>query len=118
MIAELIGTLVSDLAPAEVPVYQAWPNRPDVPCLIVVPGQPYIAGGQTFGSYDVRVEVLILVGHADYPIALEDLNSLIETVLANTVDWALINVEQPSLVNVGASSILGAVVSLAKGARL
>lgn len=118
MIRELREQLAADLAVIEVPVYPAWPAAPAIPSLIVTPAPIYVAGGQTFGRYVVTVQVLILASRQRDGASLDQLDQLIEMVLANTVDWALTGVEAPSLVSVGQQSVLGTLVTLAKGAAL
>jgi hypothetical protein len=122
VITTMRQTLAADLAPAGVPVHAAWPERPVIPCLVVVPGvSSYVTAnpGAPFGEYALWVDVLLLV-RRDGPglVALEALDSLLEVVLANTVDWALSAVDAPSLVAVGPQQVLGCLISLSKAFRL
>jgi hypothetical protein len=118
VIADLRHGLAGDLATAGVSVHEAWPDRPVPPALVVVPGGPYVAAGQTFGDYLIRVDVLALVARRAYAQSLTELDVLVEAVLSATTSWGLTGVEQPSVVTVGPAEILGAVISLQKAARL
>lgn len=120
MIPEIRAALIADLKPVKVQVYSGWPDRPVPPCLVVGPAQgaTYVEGGQNFGEYTIRMEVLALVARGKDDEALTKLDQLIEAVLANTVDWGLEGVETPTLVVVGQQPVLGTLISLAKSARL
>ena len=84
---------------------------------MVVPGQPYVSAGQTFGEYLIRLDVLALVARDSYPVALSNLDAAVAAVLEVSEGWGLAGVEQPSLVTVGAAEVLGTVVSLQIAAR-
>jgi len=40
--------------------YDHVPDRPALPCAFVLPGSPYIEGGETFGESYVRFELVVL----------------------------------------------------------
>jgi hypothetical protein len=40
--------------------YDHVPERPSLPCAFVLPGSPYIEGGETFGENYVRFELVVL----------------------------------------------------------
>lgn len=119
MISELRATLENDLRACKVQVHSAWPAAPAAPCLIVVPStrENYVTAGKTFGEYVLNIDVLVLVSR-DRAAGLRSLDSLVEAVLANTVDWAFKGTETPSLVNVGSQNVLGSIVQLGKAFRL
>jgi hypothetical protein len=121
VIAELRAALVSDLdAATTTPVHNAWPDRFTAPCVAVVPpAGSYVRAGQTFGSFEVLADALLLVPRGtDAATALVALDSLIELVLANSADWSLQGVDSPSIVTVGAVEHLGTLIHLAKQSKL
>ena len=118
MLAEIRAALISDLSPLNVPVHIPWPDRVNPPCAIVGLEQgAYVVGGQTFGSFEVRMTVTLLVAKAlaDPVAALE---SLIELTLANTVDWALTGVDAPGTDTISGMELLGTTIQLAKQSKL
>jgi len=120
MIGTLRDTLAADLGALDVPVLAAWPDRVTPPCVIVVPpaSASYVVGGPTFGSFTVALDVVALVPHGSPNVALPALETLIEGVLTNSVDWALNGIESPGVTTIGAAEVLGTVIHLAKTARL
>lgn len=118
-IKDLRDALAVDLAPLSVPVYTQWPIRLDPPCIFLtdpVTG-PYITGGQELGSYVMSIDAVVMV-----PAAIvedrgrEDLETLLEALLRNTVDWAVTGVDPPSSAafESDAHELLGAVAHLGK----
>ena len=113
--------LAADLEPTGLPVFVAWPDRPPIPCLVLVPGGAgYVTAppGNNFGAYTLWIDVLLLVRRDVGPVALAALDEVLEVVLANTVDWGLTRVDAPSLVAVGQQQTLGCLISLSKAFRL
>jgi hypothetical protein len=119
----LRDVLVADLAPLGVPVYSSWPSAVVAPCAFLTPplSGPYVTGGREFGgSYVMAVDVILLVGHSPAAAGYEVLESLVELLLANTVDWTLISVDAPSAmtVTVSGAEYLGTIAHLSKPTRL
>lgn len=116
MIRELREQLVADLAAVGVSIHDEWPDRVTPPVMFVAPalGGSYVTSGDSFGGYVVSVDVTILIRDVD----LDALEFLIEGVLANTVDWALVGVETPAVATVNGNNYFGTIVHLSKLARL
>lgn len=120
---ELRNALAADLAVLDVPVYDSWPIRPDPPCIFLVPplGGSYITGARQFaGSYVLSLDAVVLVERRPPDEGREGLETLVEGLLRNSIDWALSGVDPPSAVNISESSyeFLGTVVHLSKSFRL
>lgn len=117
-IKDLRDTLVADLAPLGVSVHADWPIRAEPPCVFLAPplGGNYVTGGREFATYILSIDAVVLVARRPPDEGREDLETLVEALLRNTVDWALIGVESPSTVNMAESSteFLGTVVHLSK----
>jgi hypothetical protein len=120
VIAELRSALISDIETGldgAALVYPPWPDRFGVPAVIIAPPLgDYITAGQTTGSYVCRVDALCLVSKSGDSLAA--LDDLVESVLENTVDWALAGVDSPSTVVVGAAEYLGTLIHLAKQSKI
>ncbi len=112
-------TLQNDLKATRFTVLDAWPNDPKVPCIVIVPASAtYIGAGQTFGEYVINVDVLCLASRDRYTAGLAALDDMVQAVIVNSQDWALLGVETPQLIGVGPQQVLGCVVSLAKAVRI
>jgi hypothetical protein len=118
MLTDLRESLVADLGGTGLAVHVAWPDRPAVPCLIVVPGGQYVSAGQLYGDWLVRLDVIVLVARDSYPVALANLDTAIDAVLTATGSWGVTGIDQPSLVTVGAAEVLGVVIQLQHATRL
>jgi hypothetical protein len=101
-----------------VQVFSSWPKQIVPPCIYVMPplGDIYMTAGDTFRQYVVHTDVAILTDHADVDESLELLESLIEAVIRNSMDYSFGGVEPPSPMTVteGGADYLGAVVHLSK----
>ena len=115
---DLRDTLAADLAALGVPVHTNVAIRLDPPCVLLTApiGGPYVNGGRELGSYVVSLDAVVLVEHRPPDEGREDLETLIEGLLRNSMDWALTGVDPPSVVTVAdnASEYLGTVVHLSK----
>ncbi len=114
--------LAADLAAVGVPVFGDWPVDARAPCVFIAPPLTgyYVSGARELGTYVLSVDVVVLVEKRPPNEGRDDLETLLEGVLANTVDWALVGVDPPSGVTVSDSTIqfLGTVVHLSKAFRL
>jgi len=125
MIQELREQLEIDLRnnsggngpPLNVQVYGLWPSKIAPPCAVVgiEPGQ-YILAGQTFGSFDVLMTVVLLVKRS--PTMVTDLETLIENTLANTIDWGMRGVDSPTIFDENGLELLGTTIHLSKQSKL
>lgn len=116
MIRELREQLAADLRAVEGgPTVEAeYPARLTPPILYVQPPETeYILSGKAFGEYAVSMDVVIVIRDRD----LAELERLIEGVLANTVDWALLGVDAPEAITANNIAYFGTTVHLSKAAR-
>jgi hypothetical protein len=100
-----------------VTVHDVYPDRVAPPCAILglEPGQ-YILGGQSFGTYEQKCVVVVLVQRS--ATALSELESLILKVLVNTADWGMFGVDIPSVFSENGIELLGTTIHLGKQAKL
>lgn len=115
---ETRDALMADLAPLGVPIVGEWPIQASAPCVFIVPPLAgyYATGGRELTSYVYNLDAVILVERRPPDEGREDLETLLEALLLNTVDWALLGVDPPSAATVQESTIefLGTVVHLGK----
>lgn len=115
-------TLATDLSVLGVPVYPEYPLRLDPPCVyFTVPiGGPYIATAREFGTFVVSLDVVVLVEHRPPDEGREALETLLESLLLNSMDWALLGVEPPATQTIEdyTYEFLGTVVHLSKAFHL
>src|SRR6187402_2584242 len=104
------------VTPTPHPIHPPYPLRVVPPCFVVgmMPG-PYVTGGQVFQSFEVLMTVIVLVPKSD--TYLDDLETMVEYVLSNTVDWGLRGVDTPSAFNESGMEMLGTTIVLAKQAK-
>jgi hypothetical protein len=114
MIAELRDRLAADLAAVLDRVEAQPPSRLTPPIVYLVPAEPYVSAGQTFGDYVISVDVHVVVRTWN----LTEIEKIIGLVLANTTDWALTAVDAPGPVTVSGLDHYGTIIHLAKAARL
>lgn len=92
-------------------VYDAWEDRINVPCAVVVPDdqEKYLTLGTRFGSRVVNLRVFLIVKHtASRKKASEDLDNLIEEVLTKLErEWAIGGVDAPEAFTIGDVKYLG-----------
>lgn len=119
MIADLRAELAADLGVIGTPVYTTWPDRITPPLIVLTqPASDYVTAGPTFGGFTVAVDLVILVARSANSVALDNLDALVEQVLANSVDWRLTGVDGPSIVTINGAEHLGTIAHLNKEARL
>lgn len=121
MLSELRDQLVNDLSVDDNVDWQIlteWPERPNPPVAFVVPSSPYIVKGPAFGDYLCSFDIVLLAGRGPTKYSLAQLEAMTESTLANTADWFLTGVDQPSLVTVNNTDWLGTIVHIHKSARI
>ncbi len=75
-----------------------------------------MVAGDTYGSFEVLLTVTLLVGVSATRVA--DLEALIEGTLANTGDWSLKGVDEPTEFVESGMSLLGTIVHIGKIGKL
>lgn len=120
-IQELIHDLISgsdgDADPVGVSVYFAWPEHFAAPAILITTPRngTYISGGQSFGlELQLSIDVNVLVPRSNAVAELEAINSMVETILHNTADWALTGVDGVALFNVNGGDYPGTIMHLSK----
>jgi len=118
VLKDLRDQLAADLEVVGVPVFASWPTRITLPCIYVMPplGSVYIAPGSGFREFLVYTDVAILADHDDVVASLEVVESLLEAVIVNSMDWGFNGVEPPAPITVTESGAeyLGTVLHLSK----
>lgn len=90
-----------------------WPARLTPPIIYIQPPlTDYVLSGQAFGEYAVSLDVVIVLRDRD----LSELERLIEGVLKNTADWALLGVDAPDVITANNNAYFGTTIHLSKAA--
>lgn len=114
--------LAADLAVLGVPVMDQWAIRAEPPTIFLAPplAGPYVTPANTFQTYVMGLDVVVLVLRRPPDEGRAELEDLIEGVLVNSVDWAMRSVDSPAVATITDSTFeyLGSVVHLAKDLTL
>jgi len=115
MISELRDRLTADLKAVEgINIETGVPSRLTPPVIYVTaPPDSYVLSGQTFGEYVISLDVQIVIRNRD----LAYMDTLIEGVLANTMDWALVGVDAPGIFSANNFEYFGTTIHLSKATR-
>jgi len=75
------------------------PERLIAPCVIVVPGSPWVTSGPTFGTFSVTFDVDVVVQTATNTTKTKDLTDRIEEAIIRLVNegYSIAEVAQPSI---------------------
>lgn len=114
-LGQLRGGLQEILEAIGVPVRAELPSRFTPPIAILVPGAPYIDAGETYSTFSVRFEVVLIAGTGTSEAVGDRLGSLIQDAvhLINDSDnFYLEQVSQPSLYKDGNATYLAATISV------
>lgn len=101
--------LSAALAAAGLPAADHLPERPTPPIALVVPGTPYLEAGNAYGTYQVRLTVLLMAATATNEVATRRLDAMAAAVvvaLAGT-EFGVERVDQPNQIQVNNATYLG-----------
>lgn len=111
-----IRSIIKDVVETSgVPVAAAMPDRFTPPIAILIPGSPYISEGDTFGSFTVRHEVVVLAGQGENASTVNSLGTLVERAVHSVVEDDLLfldEVSQPALFSHRGAEYLSCVLSV------
>jgi len=113
MITEARQELATALEGAGYLVFDYVVENPVVPCVVLVPGEPYLEGTTLGDRYELTFEATLMVGYIDNQAALINLENLIETfldVLPRGVAYG--SFSRPGRVQVGPSEALASKVTI------
>ena len=88
MTAPLAGVraaIATALTGLGVSVHTYPPNSPATPCVLLVPGSPYLDPGTGWGTSEVGIDVRIMVSSASGPKSMERLDGLVDAAVAALV---------------------------------
>lgn len=90
-----VADLVADATSLK--AFDYLPARLAVPCAVVMPGAPYLVGGELYGSYDITFTIELIMGTAANSVTQSGLDTQIEnTIKALKGDgYSLVSVSQP-----------------------
>ena len=120
VLGDLRRELADDAAgsPVELTTYDHVPARVQLPAAFVIPGQPYVEAGQTFGSSTVRFGLVLLTHPSPNSDETDQLDERIESVQRRLTDagWLVERVEQPEVQELsGGAEVLATVLRVAAG---
>lgn len=99
-------------ATGDISVFEFIPERVVPPVALLEPGSPYMAQGDTFCDFIVRMNVVLLVANGRNDIATAELDALICTVIDGVDTWDVEQVEQPAPFEMNGATYLGVRLSL------
>lgn len=95
------------LSAAGVSVFTYLPERVTPPVAVIEPGQPYMVQGDTFDSFTVRLNVILLAAPASNERATEELDQAICDVIDAVDTFYADTIDQPSAFSSGGAEYLG-----------
>jgi hypothetical protein len=99
-------------------VFPAWPDRISPPCIVLVPGAPWVDTTEImFGELRGRIDVHLLAATGGTDESLCLLEEALEDVLRLTAEWAMELVDAPSLISVAGADYIGTTLTLSKPFR-
>lgn len=115
-LGDIRAAVVQALEPVGIPVSATLIGRFNPPIAVLVPGSPFVDAGDTYGSFMVRHEVIIIVGvgtNEHVVTSLGDYVSKVVTAIGASDGLFLEQVSQPGLYQHGGNEYLSVVVSVA-----
>lgn len=120
--AELAAALKgTDEQPAlGIPTYDYLPARITPPVGVVLPEQPYLTSGSTFGSFDVRLAAVLVVGAVNNKTATTTLDGIITTavIAATNAGFLVREVSKPYAYDTGGAKYLAIDLIVTKSIHL
>lgn len=118
MIKQARQSLIAALSSVEATILPSWLDKMtgDLPAIAIIPPATgnYIEASEDFGNeFTIYFDLLVMVLHQDSESALDELDELVEEVLAIDSPWlAKPSVDFPSTITVGGTTLLTAVINL------
>lgn len=82
------------------------------PVVVVIPDDPYLTNGEVFGTYLVRLRLLVVGAKGTNKAAADALDEKIETIIDVLSKWDALGVSQPGQISLNGSQFLGTVITL------
>lgn len=98
-LAQVRASLADVLSGAGVPLSTFLPERIDPPLIVMVPADPYVAAGDTFGSFTVKFTLVLLVAKGTNETETSTLDELVNKVVdvvTESTDFGIDLVGQPA----------------------
>lgn len=113
MLTDARQTLATALEGQGYLVFDYVAENPVVPCIVLVPGEPYLDNTTIGNRFNVTFEATLMVAYIDNQAALINLEALIETFLdALPQGVAFGSFSRPGRVQVGPSEALASKVTI------
>lgn len=90
------------------------PERPVPPIALVVPGAPYLEAGPRFGTFQIRLTVLLMTATAANAVqtqALDEMAAKVVVAVADT-EFGVERLDQPNQIQVNNATYLGVTIDL------
>lgn len=103
-----------------VTTYPYLPPRITPPVAVITPGSPYLAPGDTFGTFLVRLQIDLVTPTSANETATEGLDTLIDDVVVELVNngYSVDTVSTPYAMETGGATYLAASVTINKQINL
>lgn len=100
------------LAAAGIKATEFLPEVLQPPVAVVIPGEPYVAPGKTFGSHDVAVAIYLVGAKGTNKVAAAAMDDLIEKAVEALPNWDVRDIRQPYTITINGSRYLGTEITL------
>lgn len=105
------ASLAAILTDAGLTALDFLPERINPPVALITAGAPWVANGETFGSFEVRYVVTLVAPKATNDTATDTLDALAAEALVavcNAPDWGVDRVDEPHMLVVNGGEYLAA----------
>ncbi len=118
MLADVRRDLTDQLTAAGLDAFAYLPERIQPPCVLIAPGEPYLAVGPTYCDFTVNLVATLVAGKATNAIETDDLDRLIETAILATDDFTVAAVAAPISLEVNNATYLAVRMNLSTEANI
>lgn len=110
---ELADLVAGD--PVELTTYDHVPGRVQLPAAFIMAGAPYLQQGDTFGSWTVRHQAVLLTHPSLNSETTDQLDELLDSVRRRLTadDWLIEQIEQPKILDLSGSEVLAVAINVA-----
>lgn len=112
------AALAAAVAGEDFPAHEHLPARLVAPCAVIMPGAPYVEAGDTFGAFNARFEVWVIVqGSGDTRVISEALDTRLEAaaIALRAEGFTLERIEEPAKFSLGGAEHLASIISVTTG---
>lgn len=114
MLKPLLTEVKAELQEAGINSFDYLPERLNPPVAIVSPGEPFVEEGDTFTTFKVTLDVVLVAGKATNVVSTDQLYDLIDTAIFNLGDWKVSTVQRPYQLEANGAYYLATTLTISK----